>query len=96
MIEFAVLAVVLVGVLVLAHLDRQHHRRHVEHLLAAQDAERSEWSQQRWELLERIARPEVSLAPPSLLKPPSTPDPRDYFESAPEDEDESHLIGEAL
>ncbi|HEU4975279.1 MAG TPA: hypothetical protein VFT50_09335 [Baekduia sp.] len=74
--------------------DRADHRRHIQHLLAAQDAERWSWQRERWELMTRLQSPEIArYAPPP---PPAAPG-RPGVEQPPlpfdEEPDESNLIG---
>lgn len=99
MIAEIVLGLVALGALAALHFGGIRHDRHIQHLLAGQDAERHRWALERNELNTRIQAPEVArVSPPAPPPSPATEDVLRHIGLTiePEDDgepDESDLIG---
>lgn len=97
MLALIVLTIVTLALVAGGVYDRAESRRAIQHLLAAQDAERWSWSRERWDLVTRCTSPEVSRYAPPPPPPPPLPTGRGPAEPVPhtpdaEPPDESHLL----
>lgn len=95
MIELAFAAVLVALSLWLGHLKDVRHGNATQHLLAAQEAERQSWRQERHELNNRVQAPEVMR-----IAPPPAPSwgvfPAQAEDSEPEEVFEDELVGTVI